>query len=408
MNGNWAYNWVQIMSHNKVPLIGTWGVLSMVCIYGLSALDFTGMMSSMLLLGMGLGLMSITVSILLDSVKTLFIQLWLSLYVLAMTFGVLGWLGVALTENTVLGLVVLMTLMTSNLVHILSTLLRGMARGGFQYDAVPESIHLNNGPILLSNLTTALGFIFVGWYDAQLMDLAIVVSVGVTISYLTTLTWLPMLLLNWLLEFRVGNGKDRHGFSFVAKWLIAHPGLRAMLLWTALILSAVLTYYSWMNMADLVEELMWLAGSFIVLFILFWKSIKLALINVIVNLLALLLTVNVFILVLGLDSISLLLLMIPLGLIVDDGIHFFSRYLRAQQSLFSETDSAVRFAMASVGRPIWITSWVLLIGLMMLLLSDSQLVQQASIIAMVALVIATALILLIVPAVLIALNQKKA
>ncbi|MEA3404555.1 MAG: MMPL family transporter, partial [Pseudomonadota bacterium] len=102
------------------------------------------------------------------------------------------------------------------------------------------------------------------------------------------------------------------------------------------------------------------------------------------------------------------LIMVPMGLIVDDGIHFFSRYVRAKQGVFSDSESAVRYAMASVGRPIWMTSWIVMIGLLMLLLSPQTQIQQASLITMVSLVFATLIILFIVPAFLVKKQREKA
>ncbi len=406
MNASWAYNWVQILAHNKLILSGGWVLLSLLALYGLTMVDFNPLLSDLGLLTISLVLMSLTMGYLMDSFKSGLVQLALSLYILLMLFGGLGWIGTAFTTESVLGLVVVVTLLTSNLVHILSTLLREMARGLFQYDAVAEALKSNAMPIFLSNLTTALGFIFAAWFDASLTGLAIIVSLGVAISYLSAMTWLPLFLLSWLLEFRVGNSADRHGFSFVSKGLIKYRLLSRWLLWLSAGLMIVLTVFNWFYQPQF-QDLFWLVAAFLILFVLFWQSLKLALINVLVNLLALLITLNGFMLFLDLGgSLSLLLIMVPLGLIVDDGIHFFSRYVRAQQSVFTDAESAVRFSMASVGRPIWITSWVLFIGLAVLAFSQNELVQLASLITLLALFIATFLILLVVPAVLISLQNK--
>lgn len=405
MNASWAYNWVQIMAHNKSILSGGWVILSLLALYGLTMVDFKPLLSDLGVLSISLVFMGLTVGYLMDSFKSGLVQLALSLYILLMLFGGMGWIGTAFTAESILGLVVTVTLITSNLVHILSTLLREMARGLFQYDAVAEALKSNTMPIFLSNLTTALGFIFAAWFDANLMELAIIVSIGVAISFLSAMTWLPLFLLSWLLEFRVGNSADRHGFSFVSKRLVENRWLRNGLLWLSVGLLVVLTLFNGFYQ-PLFQELFWLLAAFLILFVLFWRSLKLALINVLVNLLALLITLNGFMLFVDLGSMSLLLIMVPLGLIVDDGIHFFSRYVRAQQSVFSDAESAVRFSMASVGRPIWITSWVLFIGLSVLAFSHNELVQLASLITVLALFVATFLILLVVPALLISLQNK--
>lgn len=219
------------------------------------------------------------------------------------------------------------------------------------------------------------------------------------------MSWLPLFLLSWLLEFRVGNTSDRHGFSFLSKWLVKNPALRNGLVWLVLLAAIGLTLFNWLVLPKF-QDVFWLLGSFLILFVVFWQSLKLAFINVIVNLVALLMTINLIMLFIPLDNITLLLLMVPLGLIVDDGIHFFSRYVRAQHSFFTDPESAVRFAMASVGRPIWITSWVLWVGLSVLVFSQSEIVQLASLVTLLALAISTFLILVIVPSILISLQNK--
>lgn len=416
MNAHWAYNWVQIMAHNKKLLSIVWVALSLFTSLGLFELD-AGLLSGhsglfgvgradWILLFASLVLMSLTLGFLMDSFRAGLVQLLLSGYILLMLFGVLGWMNSEFTHESLLAIVVVVTLLTSNLVHILSTLLREMARGAFQYDAVSEALKLNATPIFLSNLTTALGFIFAAWFDASLVNLAVIVTLGVVISYLSAMTWLPMFLLSYLLEFRVGNSQDRHGFSVFAKWLVEHSRIRQILLWFSALFTLGLVGLHWFVLPQL-QGVFWLAGSFLLLFLLFWRSLKLALINVVINLVALLLTVTLLMAFIELDNINLLLLMVPLGLIVDDGIHFFSRYVRAQQSVFTDAESAVRYSMASVGRTIWVTSWVLLVGLSVLLFSQSDLVALASLVTLLALVIATLLVLVVVPALLIAFGDKK-
>ncbi|HHT00676.1 MAG TPA: hypothetical protein ENK73_07455, partial [Thiomicrospira sp.] len=372
---------------------------------GIISLDFLPINPDLTLLLVSSVLMSVVVGFLLESPKVALLQFVLNVYIVFMTFGTLGWLGYGLSQESVLGLVVLMTLITSNLVHVLSTLLREMARGLFQYDAVAEAIKLNASPIFLSNLTTALGFVFAAWLDSTYLPLAWLVVIGVSFSFLITISWLPMILLNWLLEFRVGNPTDRHGLTFLATWLQNHTVYRKILIGFAILISAGLVVFNWSILKEL-EQLFWLITVFIALFWLFWRSLSLALINLGINFLAILVSVSLFIVVTGESQWALLLWMVPLGLIVDDGIHFFSRYARAKYTVFSDAKSATVFAMASVGRPIWITSWVLFSGLAVLLFSESGLVFHASLLTILALVVATILILTVLPALLMSKNQK--
>ena len=407
MYGHWSFSWVQVMAHNKRLLFTIISAISLLVISGSLLLEQSISLNSWgLLLGSVL-LMSVAMAKLLDSVKAAVLQFVMSLYILVMTFGALGWFSwfgfeFTVDESSVLGLVVLMTVMTSNLVHVFSTLLREMARGLFQFDAVAEALKFNSSPIFLANLTTLMGFTFAAWYEPELASLAWVVGLGVTISYLTTLSLLPLILLNWLLEFRVGSNADRYGYAFVVVWIQERAGLLLLLLGLFIIGFAVLLWFAQAIM-PLVWQLSEMLVAMSILFALFWRSLSLAALNVLANLLALTLTVAVFYLFMlnvngEAQPVSLLLLMVPMGLIVDDGIHFFSRYVRAKRGIFSDSSTAVRYAMASVGRPIWITSWIVMIGLVVLLFSPQAQIQQASAITMLSLGFATLIILFIIPA----------
>lgn len=412
MYGHWSFSWVQIMAHNKGKLFSLLAITSLLVMLGLVHLEQTISNYAWGLLVTSILLMSLAMAKLLDSFKAAMLQFGLSLYILMMTLGALGWVGAVLDESSLLGLVILMTVMTSNLVHILSTLLREMARGLFQFDAIAEALKFNSSPIFLANFTSLMGFAFAAWYQPELTTMAWVVGIGVVISYLTTLSWLPLILLSWLLEFRVGSSADRYGYAFIVTWMQNRAGL---LKWVLLLI--VLSFLALLWAANPILPMVWQLVEMLVvmsvLFLVFWKSVSLAVLNTLANVFALILTVAGFYLLMSLwqpvpTTISLLLLMVPMGLIVDDGIHFFSRYVRAKQGMFSDSASSVRYAMASVGRPIWMTSWIIMIGLLTLLFSTQPQIQQASIITILSLGFATFIILFLIPALLVTKKVVKA
>ena len=55
-----------------------------------------------------------------------------------------------------------------------------------------------------------------------------------------------------------------------------------------------------------------------------------------------------------------------LGIVVDDTVHFMSKYLHARREKNASPEAAVRYAFASVGRALWITTFVLVAGFMVL------------------------------------------
>ena len=139
MNGRWAYNWVQILAHNYRFMLAMFIGLTLAVmsgyVLGWSELRHYFQSVPLVLVLASLVAMALVAMKVMDSVKTGLLLFGLSLYVLLMLGGLLAWLRHTLHEEAVLALVVVMALMMSNLVHVLSTLLREMARASFQHDA---------------------------------------------------------------------------------------------------------------------------------------------------------------------------------------------------------------------------------------------------------------------------------
>ena len=63
------------------------------------------------------------------------------------------------------------------------------------------------------------------------------------------------------------------------------------------------------------------------------------------------------------------MLAITLGIVVDDTVHFLSKYLRARREQGADPQDAVRYAFSSVGTALVVTSGILIVGFMVLALS---------------------------------------
>ncbi|MCU7840732.1 MAG: MMPL family transporter [Candidatus Thiodiazotropha sp. (ex Troendleina suluensis)] len=62
-----------------------------------------------------------------------------------------------------------------------------------------------------------------------------------------------------------------------------------------------------------------------------------------------------------------------LGIVVDDTVHFLSKYLRARRENNMDREDAVRYAFSTVGTALWVTSLVLMVGFGILAFSHFQL-----------------------------------
>jgi hypothetical protein len=96
-----------------------------------------------------------------------------------------------------------------------------------------------------------------------------------------------------------------------------------------------------------------------------------------------------------------------LGLIVDATVHFLSKYRRARVEHDKSPEDSVRYAFATVGTALWVSTFVLVVGFAILALSPFKVNAMLGI--MVALTVAVALIIdfLLLPSLLIALDRGK-
>jgi len=284
-----------------------------------------------------------------------------------------------------------------NLVHLLASVLREMARGAFQHDAVAESLKLNAMPILLSNLTTTFGFSVAAFFDSQLIEMAWVVGLGALISYLAIVTWVPLILLSWFLEFRVGHYDDRHGFLDVVRKMQRYPRWLQAMVWLSLTLLLISGVYLSQFMVSLIPVAMMLFACWMLLWLV-WRDWQVSLMAILTSLAAIVLVLTGYFSVQSVVQISAVVLIVPLGIVLDDSIHYFSRYLRSKQGFFNTAENCHRYALSSVGRPIWLTTQLLAVGLLVLGFHPDEWIRQASLVTLLATLLASYIILLWLPA----------
>lgn len=396
MTGRWAFNWIQIMGHHGKSLIIIFTLISLAAFSGLLShaylIDFQSTAYILIsLFGMSLWAMKI-----MDSIKTGGLLLLLSSYVLLMLAGLMAWLNIPFKDHSVLGWVVVTALVMSNLVHVLSTLLREMARGSFQHDALAEALKQNASPVLLSNVTTCFGFIVAALYDSSFYGMAWVVVSGAIISYLTLFSWLPMILLTFFLEFRVGHYDDRHGMIDLIGRIQHFP--RVIKAGVIVSVSAVLISLVYLSqvLTQLTSIGVMLLASFVLLLII-WQDLKISFMTMLSSFLAVILVLAAYFSFQDVGMVSAFVLIVPLGMVLDDAIHYFSRYLKSKRGYFNDEASCHRFALSTVGRPIWLTTQLLIVGLLILSFHPNNLIQQASFITIFAVLLASYIILILLP-----------
>jgi predicted RND superfamily exporter protein len=96
-----------------------------------------------------------------------------------------------------------------------------------------------------------------------------------------------------------------------------------------------------------------------------------------------------------------------LGIVVDDTVHFLSKYLRARREKSMDREDAVRYAFSTVGTALWVTSLVLMVGFGILAFSHFQLNAGMGLLTAITLGLALVADFLFLPPLLIYFGGKK-
>ena len=90
-----------------------------------------------------------------------------------------------------------------------------------------------------------------------------------------------------------------------------------------------------------------------------------------------------------------------LGIVVDDTIHFMSKYLRARRQQGLEAVEAVRYAFATVGIALWTTSVALAAGFLVISTSSFELNAEMGLLVAIVIMFAIIVDFLLLPALLV-------
>lgn len=136
--------------------------------------------------------------------------------------GLFGWPGPQVTPTTLSAPVMIMTLAIADCIHILMSYYHGIAKGDSKQAAMVESIRINFQPVLLTSVTTAIGFLTLNFSDAPpFHDMGNIVCIGVLTAFALAIFYLPaqmMLLPSKKVSEEFGENKRMAALSdFVIK-----------------------------------------------------------------------------------------------------------------------------------------------------------------------------------------------
>lgn len=146
--------------------------------------------------------------------------------------------------------------------------------------------------------------------------------------------------------------------------------------------------------------------SLILLFAL--RSVKFGLISLIPNIIPALMGFGVWSLLVGEVSLAVsVVVAMTLGIVVDDTIHYLSKYLRARRERGMSPEEAVRYAFSTVGVALVVTTIVLSCGFMVLAQSNFLLNSQMGLMTAITIVIALIVDFTFLPAFLMWIDKDK-
>ncbi|MGR9114917.1 MAG: efflux RND transporter permease subunit [Gammaproteobacteria bacterium] len=141
--------------------------------------------------------------------------------------------------------------------------------------------------------------------------------------------------------------------------------------------------------------------------ILAFRSLKLGLISLIPNLVPAGIAFGIWALIDGSIGLGLSVVIgMTLGIVVDDTVHFISKYKRARIEKALDSQEAVRYAFSTVGVAMWFTSVVLVCGFIVLGFSHFTMNSGMGLMTAITIIIALLMDLLLLPALLMSLEKK--
>ncbi len=148
--------------------------------------------------------------------------------------GIAGWLGILLTPASANAPVIILTLAVADSIHILVTIFHQMRGGTAKHKAIQESIRVNLQPVLITSVSTAIGFLAMNFSDAPpFRDLGNIVAMGVLSAFVYSVFFMPALMAVLPIRVKQHKTEKSRAFAFLANFVI---GRRTAIFWSMIAL----------------------------------------------------------------------------------------------------------------------------------------------------------------------------
>lgn len=171
--------------------------------------------------------------------------------------------------------------------------------------------------------------------------------------------------------------------------------------------NVMFSHIGYRNATSMITGTLIAMGLITLVLIIALRSLKLGFISMIPNILPIGIAFGLWSLIDGDIGLSLATSVgMALGIVVDDTVHFLSKYLRAKREQNLSNENAVRYAFSTVGVALWVTSLVLVAGFLVLSLSTFGMNADRGLLAAMAIAIALVIDFLFLPTLLLGKSKE--
>lgn len=167
--------------------------------------------------------------LLLRSTTAVSVTLLVMLLSIGGAVGFAGWAGMALNPVSGAAPIIILTVAVADCVHLLLSFVHYYRVNGYEkHKAMQEALRLNAKPIILTSLSTAIGFLTMNFSDAPpFRELGNIAALGIAVACFLSLTLLPA-LINILPVKKLANKKPQNQrlsnlLKGIAAWVSKHP-----------------------------------------------------------------------------------------------------------------------------------------------------------------------------------------
>lgn len=137
--------------------------------------------------------------------------------------GFAGHVGIKMTQVSANVPIIVLTLAVADSIHILSTFFQQLRLGKPRADAVVESIRTNFSPVVITTLTTVVGFLGLNLSDAPpFHDLGNMTAVGLTAALIYSLLLLPAIIAILPLSSKKKAAPLQQFMDYFSDWILYH------------------------------------------------------------------------------------------------------------------------------------------------------------------------------------------